>query len=80
MGFFHVFLIVRMVGNRATHHILENNKLKSNFENSEILSPFFEIYLTKLTLQSHAFLNFRMHIFREPVILERQMSSFGKSY
>ena len=55
MGVFHVFLIVRMVGNRATHHILENNKLKSNFENSEILSPFFEIYLTKLTLQSHAF-------------------------
>ena len=48
--------------------IWENNQLKSSFRNPEIeiLSP------------NYSFTNFKMHIPREPVILEQQMSLFGK--
>ena len=33
----------------------------------------------RLVLRNHIFLNFKMYIFREPVIIQRQMSSFGKN-
>ena len=45
--------------------ILENNELKSYFRYSklEFLSPFLEISeKRKLTLQNHAFFNFKMYI------------------
>ena len=60
--------------------ILEKNQLKSYFGNWEIaiLFPFLEIsWRRKLTLQNHV-LNFKMHISRETLILEKTMSSFDK--
>ena len=53
---------------------------KNYFGNSEIeiFSLFLEIFSTrKLTLQKHV-LNFKMHISREPLMLEQQMSWFDK--
>ena len=48
--------------------IWENNQLKSSFRNPEI----------EILSRNYSFTNFKMHILREPVILEQQMSLFGK--
>ena len=60
--------------------ILENDQLKSNFENSEIevLSPFLVISLRNKTnlVKSCIFLKFIIYISREPVLLESQRDYF----